>query len=395
MLVKAVDMTTDDQHAGSDRGSPIHTMTLPSPIFLRAAPDRYPRTPKCARCRNHGVVSALKGHKRYCRWRDCICSKCTLIAERQRVMAAQVALRRQQAQEESEVRELGLLYGHSGLIQMKAASAAAASTIPESIRTYQDRLSVKHGLSEDEQEQAPLKRLRPDEGLSASKWPEFRTLPLSKCSPQTDSRSMSPSQSSSSRDSPFSDDSISSCPDYRQTAPHCEELTHDRRRDPLDMLSRIFPHMKTHVLHMILQGCNGNVVQAIEHVLNNQSDSENNNYLPHSRLQLLHSSYVSPSVDTISLKSAFSPISPISALQSLGSLRYPWTELGTSGFPFSFPHSSMMPGLSVVPGYRGYTGINCVSPKTCHYPACPCCSENAISSSTSSSENCTSTCIKT
>ena len=58
------------------------------------------RTPKCARCRNHGYTVNLRGHKGFCPHITCTCNLCDLVKERQEVSKRQIKLRRRQQQEE-------------------------------------------------------------------------------------------------------------------------------------------------------------------------------------------------------------------------------------------------------------------------------------------------------
>uniref|UniRef100_T1JRD4 DM domain-containing protein n=1 Tax=Tetranychus urticae TaxID=32264 RepID=T1JRD4_TETUR len=70
------------------------------PGFLQSEDSQSTsRHPLCARCRNHGEEVLKKGHKRFCKFAACTCVNCVLISERQRLMAKQNALRKQQEQD--------------------------------------------------------------------------------------------------------------------------------------------------------------------------------------------------------------------------------------------------------------------------------------------------------
>ncbi|XP_017879863.1 protein doublesex-like isoform X1 [Ceratina calcarata] len=61
----------------------------------------------CARCRNHGLYIPLKSHKRFCKYRNCVCDQCFVTFARQRVTAVQIALRRAVEQDEVKIKLKG------------------------------------------------------------------------------------------------------------------------------------------------------------------------------------------------------------------------------------------------------------------------------------------------
>ncbi|NXL41572.1 DMTA2 factor, partial [Podilymbus podiceps] len=358
------------------------------PLLLRAA-EKYPRTPKCARCRNHGVVSALKGHKRYCRWKDCMCAKCTLIAERQRVMAAQVALRRQQAQEENEARELQLLYGTAEGLALAAANgiipprpayevfgsvcaggggeggAGASESKMQKFELFPKTLLPSRAVTP---QQAGGKPLSPDgESVPGTSSPEarhgsgsengdgesFLSSPVSKGPKE--------GEESPGSISPLGSDSGSEADkDEQDPSPSGG----GRQRTPIDILTRVFPAHKRSVLELVLQGCGGDVVQAIEQILNNRGPEKGPEEgwardgalqgLPPTPAAAHHRPLIAgamaPAIGTLGSRSAFSPLQPNATHFGAEAGAYPLgTHLGLN--PLRLAYSAHSRGLAFMTPY--------------------------------------------
>ncbi|OQR76285.1 doublesex- and mab-3-related transcription factor A2-like [Tropilaelaps mercedesae] len=223
------------------------------------------RRPKCARCRNHGVISWLKGHSRHCQFRDCACAKCNLIAERQRIMAAQVALKRQQAAEDAIALGLRAVATGSSLEYLPPGPIFGLPLAANAVSAKKAQMQQQRRKHLDEDGDR-------GEEPSASDSHECNTATATNTNKSEDNESECTVSDSESKRARFSDTQSPPVASSSSPAPptHVDvdsTTSQGNPGDQLAILQRLFPHQKPTLLQLLLQSFNNDLGKALEYIL--------------------------------------------------------------------------------------------------------------------------------